>query len=146
MPVSRELLRHGMLLLIVALLEGFGIVAAAPDQKKMWASHHVTRFLSALILLAAGLVWPHLLLSAGTLAKLEKSFVWWAWSVVGADAWMRWFKIPSMIWQQQTEPDLTALPTQIFFFAVIPVIVIVPFVNIGTVFYGLRGSAPPKQA
>ena len=56
---ARFILRHGAIQLTMAMLLGIPLVAQVP-RSRAWMGLHVTVLVAAILLLATGLLWPHL--------------------------------------------------------------------------------------
>jgi hypothetical protein len=128
--------------LLIALLLGFGIIAGGPHARGFMATH-LSLMLSALFIIVVGLVWDQLVLSSRQRKVLRFAVVFDGyWSAAGG-VFATLFSIPGPATGGGAQPSGT--PATIFFSVFIPLLTILPFVFTGLVLYGLRGAAPQRS-
>jgi hydroxylaminobenzene mutase len=81
--MDRRLLRHGFILIGLALVTGFVIPSAKIPRLAL--SAHTIGVISGLLLIAVGIVWDRFLLSAG-----QRSAMYWTWLY---SSYANWFAI-----------------------------------------------------
>ena len=141
-PAGRSVIRQGFVVLLLAFLAGFGIVAGGP-RARGWMGAHLTGMIADLMIIAVGLVWDQLVLSPRQRAVLRFAVVLDRYWGLAAGAFATIFAIPGPATGGGARPSGT--PATIFFSLFIPVLTILPFVFAGLVLYGLRGAAPAER-
>ena len=136
----RSILRQGFILLLIAFLTGFGIVAGGPHAPG-WMATHLTLMMTAGFIIMVGLVYDDLKLSPRQRSVLRFAVVadgYWG-ALAGAFATV--FGVPGPVSGHGAQPSGWA--AAVFFSVFIPVLTILPFVCTGLVVYGLRGRDEP---
>jgi hydroxylaminobenzene mutase len=140
--VQRDLFRHAFVILFVAFVLGVvaGVESGRPTAR-LWLGAHMTGILVGLLLVAVGVVWPHLRLSEGQQRWLFRFAVIGNWigvivlgafgAAIGAPAPIVAPGLPSVLaWQQSVISGGIAVVT------------ITTFATVGLVLVGLRGEPP----
>jgi hypothetical protein len=130
----RRLLRHGFLILFVALL--FGLAITALPYPRRWLAAHISALLTGLLLVAVGLAWNDLTLTA----KQRAVAVWCglisAYAGLAANVFAALVDFPG----PASDPGVAApMPQAAVFFTLIAIIVPTILISIGLVLYGTRG-------
>lgn len=137
--VRRSMLRQGFIVLLIAFLTGFGIIAGGPHARGFMATH-ISLMLNALFIIVIGLVWEQLELSQRQRKVLRFAAVFDGyWSAAGG-VFATLFAIPGPATGGGAQPSGT--PATIFFSVFIPLLTALPFVFTGLVLHGLRGNGP----
>jgi hypothetical protein len=131
----RAVLRQGFIVLLIAFLTGFGIVAGGPMARGFMGTH-LTLMITAVFIILIGLVWNDLVLSDRQRKVLRFAVVldgyWGALSGLFATL----TRIPGPATGNGAQPSGWA--ATVFFSVFIPVLTILPFVFGGLALYGLR--------
>ncbi|HXI56090.1 MAG TPA: hypothetical protein VNO55_08525 [Polyangia bacterium] len=137
--VQRSIIRQGFVVLLLAFLTGFGIVAGGP-RARGWMATHLTLMLTAVFIVLVGLVWNRLVLSGRQRAVLRFAVVFDGYWSLLSGVFATLFAIPGPATGGGAQP--AGWQAAVFFTVFIPVLTILPFVFTGLVLYGLRGSGP----
>jgi len=131
----RRLLRHGFIFLFLAVW--LGIATALLPHPRAWMSAHLSAFLTCLILVAIGLVWRDLKLTArqrsiGLITGFTSAYLGLAGNIFNAIE-----NLPG----PATQPGVQApMPEAAVFFVLLAVIVPATLIAFGLVMYGMRGE------
>jgi hydroxylaminobenzene mutase len=131
----RRLIRHGFIFLFVAVW--LGIATAVLPHARVWLSAHVTAFLTCLVLVAIGLVWRELRLTArqrtiAMIAGLTSAYLGLAGNIFSAIV-----DLPG----PASQPGVPMpMPQAAIFFTMLAVIVPATLIAFGLVLYGMRGE------
>src|SRR6185503_19852505 len=131
----RRLLRHGFIFLFIALW--LVIATATMSHPRAWLATHLTAFLTGLVLVAIGLVWRELRLTArhrshGLATGLISAYVGLANGVFAAV-----FGLPGPASQPGVAPPM---PQAAIFFTLLAIVVPATLIAFGLVMYGMRGE------
>src|SRR5678815_1380749 len=131
----RRLLRHGFIFLFIALW--LGIATAVLPHPRAWLSAHLTAFLTCLVLVAIGLVWRELRLSArqrsiSLICGFTSAYLGLAGNVFTAVV-----GLPGPATQPGVAPPM---PLAAVFFTLLGIVVPTTMIAFGLVMYGLRGE------
>ena len=137
--VQRSIIRQGFVVLLLAFLTGFGIVAGGP-RARGWMATHLTLMLTAVFIVLVGLVWNRLVLSGRQRAVLRFAVVFDGYWSLLSGVFATLYAIPGPATGGGAQP--AGWQAAVFFTVFIPVLTILPFVFTGLVLYGLRGSGP----
>ena len=140
---QRAIIRQGFIILLIALLTGFGIVAGGP-RARGWMATHLTLMITAVFIILVGLVWSRLVLTPRQRAVLRFAVVLDGYWGLLSGAFATIFSIPGPATGGGAQP--TGWPATVFFTVFIPVLTVLPFIFTGLVLYGLRGSGPRDDA
>ena len=136
---GRSLMRQGFIVLLLALLLGFGIIPGGPRARGFMATH-VTAMLTAAIIILIGLGWDRLRLSPRQRKVLRFTAIGDGYWGIVAGVFATLFRVPGPVTGGGASPD--GWPAAVFFSIFIPVLTIFPFIFTGLVIYGLRGDDP----
>jgi hypothetical protein len=136
--VSRSLIRHGFIVMLLGFLTGFGIVAGGPHARG-WMGTHITLMITALFIVVTGLVWSQLRLSRWAGAVLRFALLFDGYWSAAAGAF-------GTLWAIQGPatghgPQASGWPVMVFFTVFIPVLTVLPFIAVGLILYGLRARS-----
>jgi hypothetical protein len=140
---QRSIIRQGFVVLLIALLTGFGIVAGGP-RARGWMATHLTLMLTAVFIILVGLVWNRLVLTRRQRAVLRFAVIFDGYWGLLSGVFATIFSIPGPATGGGAEP--TGWPATVFFTVFIPVLTVLPFIFTGLVLHGLRGSGPREDA
>jgi hypothetical protein len=135
MPMKRQLLRHGFLFLFVALW--LGLATAAFSHPEKWLAGHVTALLTGLVLVAIGLAWTEL-----TLTARQRAVAFWcglisAYTGLVANIFTALVDLPGPASNPGVNP--TGVPAAVFF-ALLAILIPTILTSFGLVLYGTRGA------
>jgi hypothetical protein len=136
-------LRQGFVILLIALMMGFGIVAGGPHARG-WMGTHLTLIISALLIIAVGLIWDQLALSPRQRGLLRFAIVFDGYWGAAAGAWATCFGIQGPA--TGSGAQAAGWPVTVFFAVFIPVLTILPFVFAALSLHGLRGAGTNADA
>lgn len=131
----RRLLRHGFIFLFIALW--LGIATAVLPNPRAWMAAHLTAFLTCLILVAIGLVWRELRLTArqrqiALICGFTSAYV----GLLG-NSFSAIVNLPG----PASQPGVAApMPQAAVFFTLLAIVVPATLTAFGLVMYGMRGE------
>lgn len=136
--MDRSIIRHGFVLILLALLAGFAVPAMKVP--RLGLSAHVIGLISGLLLIAVGLVWQRLRLS-----DKIKNVLYWMWLVVAYGNWLGTL-IAAIAGGSQLMPIAgnNAMPEPILDVLITTIIGIVSLLSISALaatIWGLRGDS-----
>lgn len=134
---ARSIVRHGFVVLLLALLLGFG-VAKGGAPARAWMGAHITALIVGALIVLVGLVWDQLSLGARGRAVLRWAAVLDGYLSVVAGAFAALAGIPGPATGGGAQPSGTA--GMVFLGGFIPVLTLLPFLFVGLTLYGLRGE------
>lgn len=135
--MDRSIIRHGFILILLALLAGF----AVPSMKvpRLGLSAHTIGLISGLLLIAVGVVWPRFRLS-----DRSKKVLCWMWLVVAYGNWLGTL-LAAISGGSQLMPIAgnNAMPEPVFDVLITAIIGVVSLLSISALLlsiWGLRGD------
>jgi hypothetical protein len=131
----RRLLRHGFIFLFIAVWLGIG--TAVLPHAHAWMAAHLTALLTCPILVAIGLVWRDLRLSARQRAIGLMTGLTSAYLGLTANVFVAVVDLPGPASQPGVPPPM---PQAAVFFTLLAIIVPTTLVAFGLVLYGMRGE------
>lgn len=136
--MDRSIIRHGFVLILLALLAGFAVPAMKVP--RLGLSAHVIGLISGLLLIAVGLVWQRLRLS-----DKIKNVLYWMWLVVAYGNWLGTL-LAAIAGGSQLMPIAgnNAMPEPVLDVLITTIIGIVSLLSISALaatIWGLRGNS-----
>lgn len=133
----RKLLRLGALLLLIAVV--FGLLAAVPvPPANRWLASHLTALILGILVMAEGLLWPDLRLSAGQRLATYRLIHISIWAGLALSVASALLDIPGPVSDFGVQPSGLQTPVLFTLLAIIVPCTIASFV---LVWHGLRGPA-----
>jgi len=131
----RSLLRHGFIFLFLAVW--LGIATAVLPHPRAWMAAHLTGFFTSLILVAIGLVWRELRLTARQRSLALITGLAAAYLGLVGNIFIAVVDLPGPASQPGVTPPM---PQAAIFFALFAIIVPTTLLAFGLVMYGMRGE------
>ena len=135
----RRLLRHGFIFLFLGAW--LGIATATLPHPRAWLAAHVTAFFTCLVLVAIGLVWRELRLTArqrsiGLITGLTSAYLGLTANVFSAIV-----DLPGPASHPGVAPPM---PQAAVFFTILAIVVPSTLIAFGLVMHGMRGEPDPR--
>jgi hypothetical protein len=131
----RRLLRHGFIFLFLGVW--LGIATAVLPHPRAWMAAHLTAFFTCLILVAIGLVWRELNLTARQRSIALATGFTSAYLGLTANAFVAITDLPGPASSPGVAPPM---PQAAVFFTMLAIVVPTTLTAFGLVMYGMRGD------
>jgi hypothetical protein len=133
----RRLIRHGFVFLFLALLLGIAITALPHPGR--WLAAHLSALLTGLLLIATGVIWNELRLSARQRAIAAGCALTSAYAGIIANIFGAIVDFPGPASDPGVAPPM---PQAAVFFTLLAIVVPTILIAIGLGVYGMRGRLP----